>query len=503
MFDLIAEASNMFSKMISFSEVAAEVNAEFECSVAQLPTDTELGMFFNSFCPSDIVEFSIKSYLDFTYCSTSLQKWIPSYSHFIESSESSDIVKVDIHINKKLDDNYALSIYSFSHWVKYYSERSFYELVHELSDILKKHSSIFFRVIDTEVDLSTESIFFCNEIPISNENLLCRDSYFESLNKASLFLNRNDVQLTPNDFRILRNAASPKTHQLEELLRKLETIFSLIFLAYSSHIVKNSVVLQLSPTSANLELEYSTASSCTEICNLYQWVFSGDHTIERSGIVRNLLSLNCKSIAELYQKDDSILLSAKSNYILFQRDTIDKYIKLKNSISLTIVEATKNAQEIFQSLIDAVRNNFIAVIMFLITVVLTDSVSWDDITTGSIFNEDLLLVLKIYCAVSFAYLCVTLFSVVFKWLFLSQSYKDLKLNYSEFFDKEDLLRAFENDKTIKRVRNTVILVSISVTIIWILFLNKLSELIFHVNYLRFILLQAYSHIKELWLYFKV
>ena len=412
MFDLIAEASSLFSEMVSFYEVAAEANATFSCTISDLPCVTKLEEFLNSFCKCDTVELSLKSYLDFSYSSINPQKLNADYLKFIESSEPDDRVTINIHINKSFDDRDSLAIYSFDHFVTYYNSRSFDELIHELAAALKTHTHLAFHVIDKEVNLSTESICFYNTASMLTKGTINRDEYFAHLNNASLFLNRNDLPLAPYDFRILHDVSSD-TSQLQELLKKLETIFSYIYLSYSAHIVNNQVVLQLSPSAANMALTYTEAFHCQHVCDLYQWAFDGDHTIERVGIVRNLLELNCKTVEALDLKDESLLLSAKSNYILFQKKTIDKYIELKNSISLTIVEATNNMQDTLQTLVDAVRNNFIAVVMFLITVIITDSVSWDDLTNGTVLNSDLLLVIKVFCVSSFLYLLVTLIGIKF------------------------------------------------------------------------------------------
>lgn len=476
MFDLISEASSLFSEMVSFYEVAAEANATFSCTVSNLPCVTKLEAFLNSFCKCDTVELSFKSYLDFSYSSINPEKINDEYQKFIESSEPDDTVSINIHINKSFDDRDALAIYSFENFVTYYNSRSFYELLHELSTAFKKRTHLVFHVIDKEVNLSTGSICFYNNISMLTGGTTNREEYLQLLNNASLFLNRNDFPLSPNDFRTLYNV-STNTLELTYLLKKLETIFSYIYLSYSAHIANDQVILQLSPSAAHMTLAYPEIVPCQYICDLYQWAFEGDHTIERVGIVRNLFQLNCKNVTDLELKDDTLLLSAKSNYILFLKKTVDKYIELKNSISLTIVEATNNMQEILQTLVDAARNNFVAIIMFLITVIITDSINWDDLVNGSVINADLLCVIKVFCVSSFLYLLVTLLSIMLKWSFFSRGYNDIKSNYKDLLDADDLLRAFNDDKAIKYVRNSIIVASSITSIIWIIFLFLLCMLV--------------------------
>lgn len=476
MFDLISDALSLFSEMTSFYEVAAEANAQFLCAVSQLPSIPALEKFLNSFCKCDVVELSIKSYIGFAYCSKNLQTWKFEYNRFIEASEPDDNVTITLHINKSFDTYGSLSVYSFTHFVEYYVSLPFYTLLHELSTALKKYTHLVFHIIDKEVNLSTDSLCFYSNISMLTSSAENREEYFERLHNASLFLNQNDLSLMPNDFRVLQDTTTDAS-QLSNLLKKLETIFSYVYLAYSAHIVHDRVILQLSPTAANISLTYAEVVPCQQICDLFQWTFDETHTIERAGIVRNLLELNCRKVDDLILKDDTLLFSAKSNYILFQKGTVDKYIELKNSISNTIVEATNNIQGILQTLVDAVRNNFVAVIMFLITVIITDSINWNDLTTGTIMNSDLLFVIKVFCISSFMYLLITLVGISLKWFFFFHGYKELKCNYADLLDADDLKRAFNNDKAIKHTRNTIIIASSITSVIWIMFLYLLCKLV--------------------------
>jgi hypothetical protein len=61
-------------------------------------------------------------------------------------------------------------------------------------------------------------------------------------------------------------------------------------------------------------------------------------------------------------------------------------------------------------------------------------------------------------------------SVIFKWRFFAHSYKELKKNYEELLDSEDLARAFDNDKAINYVKGKIIFASSLVAAIWMIFL---------------------------------
>lgn len=469
LFSLLTEANRLFSSLVSFYEVAAEANMVYSTTVANLPDESQLEAFISSFRSNDNLELSIRSYLDFIYDSSSPDLWKSEYSKFLNSSETEDKVEITIHVNKRFDDRDTLSIYCFDKFMEYYNQLPLMELLSVLAASLKRHSHLCFYVMDREINVSTNSICFYNDASMQSRNSKSRDELMNHCNASSLFLNRTEISLCPYDFKIIHDVSND-SHSVVALLQRLETIFSFLFLVNSSYIQSNQAVLQIAPSSANITIPLDQFENLQSVCNLFYWAFSGDYTIERVGIVRNLLEINCRKSADLFLIDDTLLSSAKSNYILYQKKTVDKYIELKNLISSSIIDAANSMQEIIQTLVDALRNNFVAVIMFLVTVIITDSINWDNLISGSILNQDLLLIIRVFCIASFLYLLVTLSSVIFKWRFFAHSYKELKKNYEELLDSEDLARAFDNDKAINYVKGKIIFASSLVAAIWMIFL---------------------------------
>jgi hypothetical protein len=108
--------------------------------------------------------------------------------------------------------------------------------------------------------------------------------------------------------------------------------------------------------------------------------------------------------------------------------------------------------------------------MFLITIILTDSVDWDEfLTTGSL-SQDLMFVTKIFIAASVAYLLVTFVAMTVKWWFFRTSYNQLKSNYKEVLDERDMDNAFEQDKVIKEARTKIIIAAVVIGVVWVSFL---------------------------------
>lgn len=120
-------------------------------------------------------------------------------------------------------------------------------------------------------------------------------------------------------------------------------------------------------------------------------------------------------------------------------------------------------------LTSGLRNNFLAVIMFLITVILTDSMNWDDLINRGI-PRDVVYVAYVFAGASFFYLVITLIGVKKKWNYCSDGYFQIKKNYEEVLEKNDLDRIFEEDRLIKNAKKQIRKDEIIVSILWIFFL---------------------------------
>ena len=260
MFSLLSEADRLFSSQVSFYEVAAEANMVYLTTVSSLPDEALLDAFISSFRSNDKIELSIKSYLTFLFDSSNPSTWKSEYNKFIKSSEPDDEVEVTIHINKRFDDRDAITIYCFDKFMEHYMKLPLMDLLRVFASSLKKYSHLCFYVMDREINISTNSICFYNDTSMRSGMSKSRDDIMSHCNASSLYLNRTEIPLCPYDFKIIQNISN-NSHNIVTLLQRLETIFSYLFLVYSSSIQSNQVILQIAPSITNIII------SCSIITN--------------------------------------------------------------------------------------------------------------------------------------------------------------------------------------------------------------------------------------------
>ena len=95
---------------------------------------------------------------------------------------------------------------------------------------------------------------------------------------------------------------------------------------------------------------------------------------------------------------------------------------------------------------DAIRNNFVAIIVFIMTALLTDSFDISKLLEKDISSR-ITVVCLVFTMVSLLYLEVTFLTSNEKWKWLEQAYNDLKENYKGTLDEADINEIFNNCKT--------------------------------------------------------
>lgn len=464
MFDLLEQSKQLFTgESFSYFEAADNVHIEISTSVHTLPSTTDMLNIIDNISARDTMSITIKSVVSFRY-NTGSEGWESSYTDFIEQCDPEDQADIKIHIKKGFVNN-RLSIYSFDMFWEYYGTGEGKDkVIPFFSDCLKKHPYLRFDVFDKPVKLVTDSMAFCSP----DDNWTAQSGRNDTLAKCenvSQFFNRTSISLVPMDFTITSSCGN--TDIAKQVFRKLETLFSLLYLADTSYIADGKVYIQFSAEHMRMNYPLDSQPANQGICNIFRWAFSDQNSIDKFVIARNVMGEKCKSISEVMSIDDSMLSTIKSNYTIFQRKTTQQYIDMKKDISDFIVGASQQMQEVTSSLTDGLKNNFIAVMMFFITTILTDSLDWETLLQSGEISDDLRSIVIFILIASALYLIVSVSMTIYKWTFYKENYLRLKGNYSDLLSDEDINKAFDGDSSYKAVRNRTLVMSVIICAAWI------------------------------------
>ncbi len=453
-------------------------NLALQLNPPKLPDAEAVDAFLNKAESWDIAKLSIQNenLLSSNERSVTLTKgFFPErYEKFARNFESGDTLKLNLEITKNISPSGVCSVYEWAAYAEFLlDDNRAHEVAGALPAYLNGHlknhpKGVNFLVHDAEVDYATGAASFANNLekPVPDCD---RQELLTKYNDASLYMGRMKNVLLPGDFH-----AVPDRQKLPEggeavlnLMNRYETVYSLLYLASASWFENDELVVQLTKGGMEHHLAIDQISYNPHIYELAMWVFSSENALERAEIVRDVMAFYLRSAEDIISIDEGILQSTRSRYKQFTGKKFDQYIALKRSLNNSIFESTKQIHEMIGSLVGGFEKNFIAVITVILTQILANHITWENLGKGALKAADFRAVMLIYTVASLIYLAATLYSIYMKWSFYSERYSLLRRQYEEFFDEEELNKAFDNDKLIKDASQKLLFFAVVIALIWV------------------------------------
>lgn len=482
MTDILQFSNQLFgnSSSVLCEEVLYDFSIKYRITALDLPSTEKLVDLCNKCLGRDDIEIRFHSVENFTFNGKLVQN--NAYEAYKSQLEQHDSVDVTIKIKKNFVDE-MISVYSVERFSEFLCgqkpERNF-QLFVMLFSGEKQH--ICFQTVNCDTCIHTSSIAFTSESgSVVWDSGRSRESDIRKCNDSSVFLGRAQYPLIPQDFAFIENMYDRRLDRIKVLFDKLRNILSYLYIANTSNIVGNKAVLQFDPTVNGYEYTLDQLSGNKYVWDMYSWIYKDGGDIDRAGIVRNIINIYCKTSDAILNIDENIYNSAVANYVICQKKYTDQYIELKNSLSEFIVESAGQLQELAHDLVEGFRNNFVAVIVFLMTVLLTDSIDFSSFTQANV-SSNIVAVCSIFTLVSLLYMIVTVIAGNTKWGWLEKSYHDLKYNYHEVLDERDVQMAVNNDAAFKNTEKEYKRVRLTIVIIWIVSIIGMTIFTFVIGY---------------------
>lgn len=471
MIDILQLSNQIFgsSSLILCEDNVDAFSIKYEIDAPDLPSAEGLADLCNKCLERDDMEIRFYSAEDFTFKYTgNLEQ--SEYEDYKLQLEQDDTVKIEIRIQKKFTDE-IISVYSIEKFSEFLCGQEREENLQLFAMLFaggRQH--ICFQVVNCDRCIHTNSIAFVPDSEsVTWDNVRSRDGDIKNCNDSSVFLGRAQYPLVPQDFAIIEQMYDNRYDGIKVLFDKLRNILSYMYIANTSNIVGNKAVLQFDPTINGYEytLEQLSVNEC--VWEIYSWIHKDEGGIDRAGIVRNIINIYCKTSDAIINIDENIYHSAVANYVIYQKKHTDQYIELKNKLSEFIVESAGQLQELAHDLVEGIRNNFVAVIVFLMTVLLTDSIDFSSFTQVKV-SSNIVAVCGIFTVVSLLYMIVTVKVGNTKWGWLEKSYNDLKNNYNGVLDERDIQTAVNNDEAFESTKKVYKNVRRTISFIWVAFI---------------------------------
>ena len=359
-------------------------------------------------------------------------------------------VNCDVRLNFRVEKQKVLtvlSIYDLPLFCHYLKDLAVYECINAIHNNLDP--SLILEVWGDSVErFSTNSFAVIakgEKLPKIGENLEFRDRYDQCTQQCHWITNL--PCLLPDDLFIV---SAEIGGELMSIFNQLCLLVSSYFVADFSDIQRELIEIKISGFKA---LKYRSISNVLvgSLCfnedsskqwyKIYDWCYIGGYRSEKISLARNIISLNCSNIDTL-QLNDSTLSAIQSNFLIFERDNVRQYIKVRNEVSKILLDLQEKVNSIVESFTGDFRKNVLTIGSFFLTVVVVRLVSKGDVY--GCFTTNILLLSYFFILLSAVNLVYSRFVLDKKTKLFQKHYAQLRERYSTLLSKEELDKIFED-----------------------------------------------------------
>lgn len=439
MYSFYDVVNNKFNcENLSIRESGNIFSMEFNSSI--LPDKDTLEEIITKVIDRDSLSLSITDYND-NICIIKAKENLSSenYLKLLDSYEENDTFEIKIEIYKNVVDG-KFTIYDWDIFIKCLLECNEFKALSVFNNILKNSNFLCFEILDKEITFSTKTMCFSNNTDIIPTININRDKIISNRNDIVNFNGELELKLLPYDFIFDKNYSD---NPLTSLFFKLNTILSMIYMSNSVSLTEEEINLSLIGQK-NIKYNYKLADIKYNLTlqKIIEWLYSDDNIIDKAMIARNIITLHCK-FSTLMNLDEKTLSSILSNYQIYLKDNVDKFLEAKEKVADFINDISLQVGENALNLLNSFKNNISAIFGFLLTVIIANLVS--DKPLNNILTVDVIILLDCILIGSFFYYIISLFETMFKLEKNNLAYTNLKNNYKEIFSKEDFSIIFKDN----------------------------------------------------------
>ena len=462
------------SSLVKYSEEIRIVDFVFKIVDSKCVTKEVLRELLLSFPSRDDVEITVVNEAD-EGIQISKNNNLDSYDWEIFNGEP---VTMTWHIDKNISEQNVLSIYCYDKFCEVITTKELLEIMKIFSQLLTDKECLHFEVQDSDIHFATKSISFIGR---EDYDTIINDGRLEKLkliSENSKFRNGYLYSLVPGDFSFQINGIRNK---LSDCFAKIETLLSICYIANDAEILDTEKIeIKISgQRNVSMEVKIQEVISNREIVKIYNWIYEGGNSTDKAIIARNIISLHCR-YSNIINLDDKTFSSIQSNFNLYQKDNVDRYLDLKNQVGKSVTEIIEKSSELAFSIPHGMKNNMLAVFSFLFTVILANIVS--DAPLDNIFTRDITVIFEIIIFFSVIFLVFSVYETNYKIKQMQIGFDKLKNNYKDVFDEDELKEltgeeSFKNEiiTKIKKQRNGAIIVWVILLLLLLIVVEMISS----------------------------
>lgn len=429
---------------IKEEETFKTYNAEIIINSSFNVTENMIEFLFNSCAKRDSLELSL--YINdgepcTCYNKNDINECLEDFNLF--SSECDiNYIKFEISIHKQIHNN-CLSIYNIDMFTEFCSTLTISEILTNINTF-SKSQYIFFNLQDNSRNILFYSDLICfkNEIASENKNFSNKNYILKERNSLCNYLSYDTFDFIPDNF----NFEGDSSTDLKNIFNKLKNIFSIISIFNVSKINNDQLYCKIEGyKSYDFNLDFHVFKNIDDLnyyYDIYTWIYEDKNSHAKIEIARNILSLYLINSCDLII-DSSTLKSIRSNYKMYLKDNVEKYLELRSSMIENSLNISNQISDIIDSLTKGISGNIVAIVTFFISVIIMNSLSSDRL--DNIFTTDISIISVFIVIGSYMYKKFLIYEINTSFHRIETLYSRLKNSYKNLLIEKDIDEIFNND----------------------------------------------------------
>lgn len=350
-------------------------------------------------------------------------------------------------IISKVSNEYT-TIYFLDNFIEFLNNTSNISFIFEL---FEKHNNKFKIFSEQNFLVKTNSFYFASAqnfdplVVFENKNA----DKLKKINENCHFGNAASIKFLPEDFYHYFNNSFPNQN-FKNLFERLSLALILRVFSDVSEFDSNKLTYKMFGYKT-IKHEYNFMSLNTKSLNDYyqsynDLFFDNSNFIDKIGLARNVISLHTINQDFTNIKGD-IYSSIKSNYNIYLKENIKKYIDLKNKITDKLFTISSSFDNLVDDFSKSFKSSFYTLATIFLSLILLRLIKGST-STIPIFTFEVYVFLISVLFAMYLYKKYILFELSHKKDRIFEQYEQLKNQYISLLDKSDLneLLMYENFK---------------------------------------------------------
>lgn len=361
--------------------------------------------------------------------------------------EPHELIRIEINIKKPLEFQQIQRVYFFKQFIDYLSSLSLkYLFLNFFPKLFVAEDRTQIFLIDSNIpQFYSRNMYFVhniNNVNNLNDHNISEDLILSNYNLNCHFIS-SALNITPYYFLLIRKS---EYDVVNILFDKLLGILSVVFLSnYSELVEENKFSIHISGYKLiNKPIDYTSDITYSNVFfRIFEWVYDDKKVCDKIELARNIITIDYHNGFE--DINDNTVASIRSNYSIYLKGNVEKYIDLKAKITDNIINLSMKSKEAITTFSTNFRNAFVGNVSFVFAVLIINIANNGNIQTDeSIFNRDLTILYTMVMSISFIHLIASRISTYKDLSHYDSTFNELKESYSDLMVKEDLDSTFNN-----------------------------------------------------------